>query len=455
MVENAADRIWQTTLGQLELQVTRPNFETWLKDTVGLSMTENTLTVGTPNDYTTTWLSTRLLPLIAKTVAGIAGRQLSVSFELHGAHTVAECVDDAEASLFGGPHTATASVVTSPSPRVRLKEKFTFDRFVVSDSNRLAYASCLGLADNPQDNYNPLFIYGHVGLGKTHLLHAIGHRLHGRDARFAYTSSEHFTNEFVTAIAQGRTDEFRRRYRQIDLLLIDDIQFLGGKERTQEEFFYTFNDLEHAGARVVITSDRPPDQVPGLARRLRSRFQGGLVVDVQPPDRETRLAILQAKSADLKTAIDPEVFDCLADRSTDNVRDLEGSLNRVAAYAQLVKSPSVTLEVANQALSAFSPRVSPSTPQPPHVINTVARFFGLSPDALAGKSRAKTIADARHIAVYILREDCHLHLKEIAAYFGNRDHTSILHAHRKITTLLRTEIQLQQQVDQLRAQLSQ
>src|SRR5581483_9806057 len=191
------------------------------------------------------------------------------------------------------------------------------------------------------------------------------------------------------------------------------------------------------------------------ARRLRSRFQGGLVVDVQPPDRETRLAILHAKSADLKAAIDPAVFETLADRSSDNVRDLEGSLNRVTAYAQLVKSPTVTVEVANQALSAFSPHVSPTAPQPAHVINTVARFFGLTTEALAGKSRAKTIADARHIAIYILREDCHLHLKEIAAYFGNRDHTSILHAHRKITTLLRTEPQMQQQVEQLRFQVTQ
>ncbi|HXG35508.1 MAG TPA: DnaA/Hda family protein, partial [Dehalococcoidia bacterium] len=257
MPEQAAHRLWQAALGQLQLQVTRPNYETWLKDTVGLHLNDDSLVVGTPNDYATTWLSTRLLPLISRTVQGIAGQPLHISFQLHnpagnGApHT-------AESSLLNGHHRPVDAASSSPPRHTHLKERFTFEHFVVGDNSRLAFASAVSITENSVDYYNPLFIYGHVGLGKTHLLHAIGHRLSSQSRPFTYITSEHFTNEFITAIARGRGDEFRRHYRYIDVLLIDDIQFLAGKDRTQEEFFYTFNDLESAGSRIVITSDNPP-----------------------------------------------------------------------------------------------------------------------------------------------------------------------------------------------------
>ncbi|MBI1885386.1 MAG: chromosomal replication initiator protein DnaA [Chloroflexi bacterium] len=438
-----ARRIWETALGQLQLQVTRPNYETWLKETIGLALDHGQFVVGTPSDYHTTWLSTKLHPLISKTVGEIVGRPVQVSFQLDGHN------GSSAPPLLGAQPADTAAAVSSPPPRLPLNENYTFERFIAGENSRLAFASALAVAETPAQVYNPLFICGPVGLGKTHLLHAIGHRLAGLGVRLAYLTAEHFTNDFITAIAQHRNDEFRRRYRHSQALLVDDIQFLAGKDRTQEEFFYTFHDLHAGGAQIVVTSDRPPEALCFLEGRLRSRFQGGLVADIQPPDLETRLAILDAKAAERRADLPGDVAGYLAERFRDNVRELEGSLNRVLAYARLAKSP-ITLDIARQAVSALSPSTGPTPPSPDTIINTVARYFKLQPHALAGKNRTKPIADARHIAMYLLREESQLQLKEIGRLLGNRDHSTVIHAYTKITNLSKSDPPLKLQVTEIR-----
>jgi len=437
MEDPQAHRVWDTALGQLQLQVTRPNFDTWLKDTVGLRTENGSFIVGTPSDFVSEWLSAKMGPVIAKTVSGILGRQVTLGFQVvapqgngngNGHGTDLPPLDRTP---------SIASVISSPAAAKKLNPKFTFERFVVGDSNRLAAAAALSAADQPGAVYNPLFIYGGPGLGKTHLLQAMAHRLASAQRQALYVTSEQFTNDFVTAIAQNRQDEFRRRYRCPQVLLVDDIQFLAGKDRTQEEFFHTFNDLHGDGCQVVLTCDRPPRTVAGLEDRLCSRFQWGLIADIQPPDEETRLAILQSKALEQRIDITPEVARLVADRAQDNIRELEGFLNRIAAYASLTRSP-ITLDIASQALNALTPPTASSPPSPEAIIEGVARYFSLPLAAIIGPTRAKPIAEARHIAMYLLREDAQLPLKVIGRLLGNRDHSTVIHGCRKVSTYFKT-----------------
>jgi len=433
MEDPAAHRVWDTALGQLQLQVTRPNYDTWLKDTVGLASDDGTFLVGTPSDFVSEWLSGKMSPVIARTVSGIVGHEVSVRFRVISPSPGGngQQLDPSPLPAAASPATVTAS----PSPPSKLNAGFTFDRFVVGDGNRLAAAAALAAADQPGEVYNPLFIYGGTGLGKTHLLRAIAHRSANGHRRVIYTTSEQFTNDFLTAITQSTQDDFRRKYRSANVLLIDDIQFLCGKERTQEEFFHTFNDLHAAGCQLVITCDRPPKAITGLQSRLCSRFQWGLIADIQPPDEDTRLAILRVKALEQRLNLTPEVAQLIADRAQDNIRELEGLLNRVAAYARLARSP-IDERLASLALNALTPTPSSSPPSPEAIIQRVARYFNTSPEALTGPSRVKPIAEARHIAMYLLREDAQLSLKTIGHLLGNRDHSTVIHGCRKASTSL-------------------
>jgi chromosomal replication initiator protein len=433
--------VWDTALGQLQLQVTRPNFETWLKDTVGLSAENGSFIIGTPNDFVSEWLNAKMGPVIAKTVSGILGREVKLGFRVVAPGTTGNgngngSSHDVEAAPLNGA-TAPPAVTASPTGRKKLNARLTFDRFVVGDSNRLAAAAASAVADQPGHVYNPLFIYGGPGLGKTHLLQAIAHRASEAGHRALYTTCEQFTNDFVNAIAQGRQDEFRRKYRSLDLLLVDDIQFLVGKDRTQEEFFHTFNDLHDEGGQLVLSSDRAPKTIGGLEGRLCSRFQWGLIADVQPPDEETRLAILRCKAGEQRLVLSADVAQLLAERAQDNVRELEGYLNRVAAYASLTRRP-ITVEVASLAMTALTAPSSEEPPTPEALVQGVAGYFNITTDALAGPSRAKTIAEARHFAMYLLREIGQLPLKQIGRLLGNRDHSTVIHGCRKVSTYVHT-----------------
>jgi len=466
MADPTAQRVWDAALGQLQIHVTRPNYDTWLKDTRGLRIEDDRFVVGVPTEFVKEWLGTRMRGLVSQTIGGILGQPTEVSFEIivangnghspngrtshNGAATQAKASTKEEMAL---PEASPVhSIISSPLLRQRLNPKYTFRSFVLADSNRIAAAAAMAAAERPGEDYNPLFIYSSPGLGKTHLLQAIALRAGQAGRNALYVTSEQFVNDFVTSIAQSRGDEFRRRYRSVQLLLMDDIQFLASKGRTQEEFFYTFNDLHSNGCQVVVASDRPPSAINGLESRLCSRFQWGLVADIMPPDEETRLAILQTKARESKVEIPAEVARYLADRVRDNIRALEGCLNRVVAYARLTRNK-ITLETATKALAALTPTIaSPADPQT--ILEACSNYYNVSIPAITGKSRAKQIAEARHVAMYLLREDGELALKQIGLLLGHRDHSTVIHGVQKISHLLINDPRLSAQLSEIRGQVS-
>jgi chromosomal replication initiator protein len=425
--------MWDAALGQLQIHITRPNYDTWLKDTVGLRYSDGHFVVGVPTEFVREWLATRMRSLVLQALANVMGQPIEVSFEVisRNGHNGSSNGHAPELHLTADPAHA---VISSPVSRPRLNPRYSFKTFVIADSNRIAAAAATAAAERPGEDYNPLFIYSDPGLGKTHLLQAITQRALEMKRDALYVTAEQFTNDFVTAIAQSRSDEFRRRYRSVQLLLVDDVQFLASKGRTQEEFFYTFNDLHSDGCQLVLAGDKAPTHMPGLEGRLTSRFQWGLVADIQPPDEETRLAILSAKATEQKVELTPEVVRYLADRSRDNIRELEGSLNRVVAYSRLTNS-SINIDLAQKALTALTPTL-PSPADPHAIMRAVATYYNVPLPALAGKSRAKLIAEARHVAMYLLREDGELALKQVGLLLGHRDHSTVIHGVQKVARSL-------------------
>jgi chromosomal replication initiator protein len=388
--------------------------------------------------------------LVSQTLGSIIGRPTQVAFEIMGRNGHNGPGTNGDLPLTNG--NGVGSVVSSPSQRQKLNPRYTFETFVIGDSNRMAAAAACAAAQEPGLTHNnPLFIFSSPGLGKTHLLQAIAHQAQER-FRTAYVTAEHFTNDFITSISQGRSDEFRRRYRTLQILLVDDIQCLAAKDRTQEEFFYTFNDLHSEGCQLIFTSDRPPANIPGLQARLSSRFQWGLTADIQPPDEETRLAILQAKATEQGVAMPRDVAAFLANRSRNNVRELEGSFNRVVAFAGLLTSP-ITTGLASKALAPLTTaRPTPADPQA--ILKAVSTYFNLTLAQLSGKSRAKPIAEGRHVAMFLLREDCELALKQIGLLLGHRDHSTVIHGVQKITNALSTDPRLAEQLSDIRSSFS-
>ncbi len=440
----AAD-IWQAALEELQVKVSPANYQTWLKNTVGLNYFDNCFTVGVPSSFVTESLEKRLHPLIEKTLTGITGKPLKVQFQVH---------------LGNGDEELAPPVPSSPSSpnykqrtgAPKLNRRYTFSAFIVGSSNRLAHAAALGVAENPGNSYNPLFVYSGVGLGKTHLLHAIGWVALKSCPRVMYVTAEQFTNEFISAIRERRSEDFRNKYRSADVLLLDDIQFIAGKEQTQEGLFHTFNDLHTNNSQIVISCDRPPKSLTLLEDRLRSRFEWGLIVDMQPPDIETRIAILQTKAEDQKSSVPPEVLEFIARRIQKNIRELEGALNRVVAYARLTKAP-LTVELATQALAEITSDAHKRTITPVAIMNTVAQFFALPAETLQGKRRDKPSSQARQIVMYLLREELQCSWTQIGRELGNRDHSTILHGYHKISDEINSDHGLRRDVLEIRENL--
>ncbi|MFQ5826927.1 MAG: chromosomal replication initiator protein DnaA [Dehalococcoidia bacterium] len=448
----SAQDIWETVLGELQTQVSRANYETWLKDTVGQSYEAGLFVVGVANPFAREWLEKRLRSLIRKTLMRITSQDLDVEFVplLHGRTLPAREVP-ADPSEKDQPQ-------SPPPPQLarslRLNSRYTFDRFIVGNCNRMAYAAALEAAENPGGTNNPLFIYGDVGLGKTHLLHAIGHLGLARHLHLLYVSGEQFTNEFVTALRDKKTGDFRSRYRSLDLLLVDDINFILGKEQTQESFFHTFNDLHNANCQIVVSSNQPPSAMSQLREKLRSRFQWGLTVHIEPPDIETRLAILEASAEQRGLSLDHDVLELLAKRLEHNIRELEGSLNQLVALAR-VNRVRISLEFAIDALGdTYYQSKAPLCSTPSQVIEEVANYFNLSPQALSSRRRSREITQARHIAMYLLQVDSHCSVSEIRRLLGGRDHSTIIYACRKIADSATTNPTLYQHVASLRQHLA-
>jgi len=425
MKTRPAAEIWKAALDELQGRVSPANYQTWLKNTVGLTYSDSCFTVGVPSSFVTESLEKRLNPLIEKTLVGITGKPVSVQFQVHLGNGDEELTPPAPSSP------SSTNYKQRPSAP-KLNRRYTFSSFIVGSSNRLAHAAALGVAENPGNSYNPLFVYSGAGLGKTHLLHAIGWEAIRIRPRVMYVTAEQFTNEFISAIRERRSEDFRNKYRSVDVLLIDDIQFIAGKEQTQEGLFHTFNDLHTGNSQIVISCDRPPKSLTLLEDRLRSRFEWGLIVDMQPPDLETRIAILQMKAEEQKTLVPPEVLNSIARRIQKNIRELEGALNRVLAYARLTQSP-LTVELATQALADISTDSHKRTLTSAVIMNAVATFFNVPSDSLQGKRRDKTTSQARQIAMYLLREELQCSWTHIGKELGGRDHSTILHGYHKIS----------------------
>lgn len=437
-----ASQLWQSVLSRLQLHAEPAHFETYLRGTRGVAYDPgaSVIRVAVTNPFHVPWLEGKFSPLIHSAVAELLDSPVRVEFCASQDASETAAVQPRPPRARPAPLLAALEQTSPVRPRASapptagspLNARYTFDSFVVGDSNRLAHAASLAVVDRPGNAYNPLFLYGGVGLGKTHLLHAIGHAVAAAGHDVVYVSSETFTNELIESIRQHRTDDFRLKYRNARVLLIDDVQFIAGKERTEEEFFHTFNAIHESGGQIVLSSDRAPRAMTILEDRLRSRFEWGLTADIQAPDYETRIAILRSKlSSALIGAVPSDVLDFIAQKVQSNIRELEGSLNRLLAHARHMQQP-VTVELAARALhDLVAPGPSGRTLTPTSILFAVGRYYGVNPDELKEKSRHKRIVIPRQIAMYLLREDGHLSTPDIGRLL-NRDHTTVLHALKQI-----------------------
>ena len=445
-----AGTLWRETLTVLSQHLSRANYETWLEGTEGLRLEESRLVVGTRSEFVTEWLRKRLRPLVLRTIADLAEQPLDIDFE----PLPSEERSPPEALRApDSPQAADPGADPLPPPP-RLRKRYTFEKFISGPGTRLAVAAAESVARDPGHLYNPLFLYGAAGLGKTHLLHAIGHGLADRGYRATYISAEQFTNQLIGSIQERTQGAFRARYRSATALLIDDIQFIAGKEQTQEEFFHTFNELYEAGRQIVISSDQGPSSIPQLEERLRTRFQWGMTADLQPPDVETRIAILRSKTADHDMSVPDGVLELIAARFTSNIRELEGSLTRVIAYSRLTGEP-LTPALVQSALAALEPSASRLPPSPSLIIGAVCRYFELDERQLLSRSREKRVAYPRQIAMYLIRELAHRSLVEIGATLGGRDHSTIHHGWQKMDRALHVDPETKRDVATIRELIEQ
>jgi chromosomal replication initiator protein len=454
---NQPKELWEAVLGELQMHVTRPSFETWLKNTVGIAFRDGEFIVGTPNAFVAEMLEQRMYSLISQTTEHVVKMPVEVQFQVLLSED-GEGSYDPEGSEGRASSEPEAAAVQQPTfnPKGRLttlNTKYTFERFVVGKSNELAHAASEAVAKRPGEVYNPLVLYGAVGLGKTHLMHAIGHRAIANGLSLIYATTEEFTNEYIKAIREGETEEFRDRYRTADILLLDDIQFLIGKEQTQDGFFHTFNALHMTNRQIVITSDRPVSALTLLDDRIQSRLAGGLVVDIQAPDIETRLAILRAKADTIKRDVPQPVLDFLAERIHKNIRELEGSLNRVVAYADLT-GVAIDVNLVKKAIDGLSDPDEYRVVNDVQVMDAVVSYFGVDHQTLKGRKRDKKTAHARQVAMYLMREEANMPLTAIGKVLGGKDHTTVKHGCDRIKTEQNVDARLRRDLLNIREALA-
>ncbi len=439
-----AEQAWQSVLGQLQMEMPRASFDTWVRDTRPISYQDGTLTIGVHNAYARDWLESRLASTVSRLLVGIMRGTVNVDFVVNSS----EVEFIREEAPVAQPEPVDA--YEQPSRPSNMNPRYLFDTFVVCSGNRLAHAACQAVTEKPARAYNPLFLYGGVGLGKTHLLHAIGNACHKRGLNVLYVSSEEFTNDMINAIRTHTNQAFREKYRSADVLLVDDIQFIAGKESTQEEFFHTFNTLHGQDKQIIVSSDRPPKALNTLDERLRSRFEWGLTADIQPPDLETRLAILRSKAERTGRQISDDILESIARRVQSNIRELEGALNRILAFADL-SGTSLTPHLVEVALADLLPQRSDIAPG--KIIELVAREWQTSVEALIGRDRSQKIAQPRQVAMYLLRKETDASLPQIGQALGGRDHTTVMYAIDKIASDIETKTDLRKRVVSVKQQL--
>lgn len=433
--------LWDETLPLIKMELTDVSFNTWIKSIEPLFIRDNSVYLSIPNDFTKGILESRYIDLIINALKEISSTKYAVILVLP---------DEVDKYLKTGSDKEDGpDAIRGP-----LNSKYTFDSFVIGTSNRFAHAACLAVAEAPAKAYNPLFIYGGVGLGKTHLMHAIGHYILSQNAnsKVLYVSSEKFTNELITSIQTNKNVEFRNRYRNVDVLLVDDIQFIAGKESTQEEFFHTFNTLHESNKQIIISSDRPPKEIPTLEDRLRSRFEWGLIADIQAPDLETRIAILRKKAEQEEIEVDDDILLFIAQRIQSNIRELEGALIRILAYSSL-NNNRLDVDIADEALKDLISNNVPRIITPLLIMEIVSTFYDIKMEDFKSKKRNRAISYPRQIAMYLCRELTDLSLPKIGEEFGGRDHTTVIHAYDKISNELISDTNLSKTLTQIESEL--
>lgn len=445
-MSNQYDAKWNAILNIIEPETSSVSFNTWFKDTKLVDIMGDTMIISVKNDFNKEILSTRYLELLRNCVLQVLNKEYKFDFVVVPEGEVYEKKKDVP----------KREVVEDPlNNKSNLNPRYVFNSFVVGNSNRMAHAAALAVAEAPARAYNPLFLYGGVGLGKTHLMHSIAHYIleQNPNAKVLYASSEKFTNELINSIRDDKNEAFRNKYRNIDVLLVDDIQFIAGKERTQEEFFHTFNTLHEANKQIIISSDRPPKEIETLEDRLRSRFEWGLIADIQSPDLETRIAILRKKAEIESLSVPEDVLLFIAKTVISNIRELEGALNRIIAFSSLANKP-ISVELANEALKDLISKDKPKVITADYIQEVVADYFHLKVDELKSAKRTRNIAYPRQIAMYLCRKLTDLSLPKIGEKFGGRDHTTIIHGFEKISKDIAKDIELSQTINELESKIT-
>ncbi len=437
-------QLWQAILGNLEVSLSKANFNTWFKNTSIIERGNDFIIVGVPSNFIKDWISGKFQTSLLKVLKSIAPEIKEIKY--HVGHYKPE--ETTQAPLIAP--TQKQSVVyreTAPTYTNGLNPTYTFETFIIGQNNELAHAASTAVAKNPGTQYNPLFIYGGVGLGKTHLMHAVGHKLLADNSRskILYVTSEKFTNDYVAALSQKRMDDFKKLYRNVDMLLVDDVQFIAGKEQTQEEFFHTFNELRDKGKQIILTADRLPKDIPAIEQRLVSRFEWGMIADIQPPALETRIAILQTKMAKKGVVLSEEILNFIAENVVSNIRELEGALNRLLVYQQM-ENKNLTLEQAQQILSSMvnSKKKAVTLKK---IAESVANFYSISMEDLLKQSRRKEFVKPRQTAMYLARKELGSSFPSIGEFFGGRDHTTVMHGVEKVEKAVSADDVMKQEVE--------
>ena len=442
--------IWKKALEILKAELTEVSFNTWIKSIEPLKITDSSITLGVRNDFTNDILENRYKDLIKNSIQAACNKSYTINLVV-----ISEEATDLEANSLKDTN-KKKNLTVNDEMSATLNPKYTFDSFVIGNSNRFAHAACLAVAESPAKAYNPLFIYGGVGLGKTHLMHAIGKYIQtvNSNSKVVYVSSEKFTNELINSIKDDKNVEFRNKYRNVDVLLIDDIQFIAGKESTQEEFFHTFNALHDANKQIILSSDRPPKEIPTLEDRLRSRFEWGLIADIQPPDFETRIAILKKKADVENLNIPNEVMVYIATHIKSNIRELEGALIRIVAYSSLTNKD-ISVDLASEALKDIISNRNSKQVTIELIQDIVSSYYNLKVEDFKSSRRTRNVAFPRQIAMYLSRKLTDTSLPKIGEEFGGRDHTTVIHAYEKISQNLKKDESLQTAVAELTKRINQ
>lgn len=442
------EEIWQAILGELELSLSEANFATWFKETFIYSIENNEMVIAVPNSFTQNWLEKKYHKIILEIVKNLTDeevKKISYKIEIHPSAKGKNFLENAGNRI---------KVNEEKTNIFGLNPSYTFSRFVVGKNNELAHAACLAVTQHLGRKYNPLFIYSGVGLGKTHLIQAIGHNVINQFPKknILYANCEKFTNDYIQSVKEGRAKEFKNLYRNVDVLLIDDIQFIGGKEGTQEEFFHTFNELHQKDKQIIITSDRVPKAILGMEERLTSRFEWGMIVDISKPDLETRVAILKSKCQEKGYNLEESIIDYIGSQVQNNIRELEGVLNKIIAYHEL-NNASLDIELVKNIISNLSSQSKRGSINIKQLIKMVADFYGIKLENLIGKSRMKTLALPRQIAMYLLREELNTSYPAIGQELGDRDHTTAIHAYNKIKKEVENETRIKDEIDMIKQRI--